>query len=86
MDNPENTEGAIKNGQRNWQHRVHETMKNKEETQNNVLDTIIHEQTKTTCWTTLYINKQNQCAGHHYTQTNKTMCWTPLYKNNVNKT
>jgi len=50
MDNPENTEEAIKNGQsreyrrgnqkwtirRNWQHRIDKTKKNKTKTQHNM--------------------------------------------------
>jgi ferredoxin-like protein FixX len=34
--------------QRNWQHRVHKTKKNKTKTQHNM------------CWTTLYTNKHKQ--------------------------
>jgi len=43
----ENTEGAINKRtiQRNWQHRVHSTMKNKTKTQHNM------------CWTPLCANK-----------------------------
>ena len=41
----ENTEGAFKNGQRHWQHMVHNPMKNKAKTQHNI------------CWTPLYENK-----------------------------
>jgi len=43
-----NTEGAFKNGQRHWQHMVHNPMKNKAKTQHNI------------CWTPLYANKHNK--------------------------
>jgi len=57
----ENTEGAIKLiSQRNWQHRVNKTKKNKTKTktQHNM------------CWTPLYANKHKQRKQHMRPPTN----------------